>query len=346
MSAACADVEEPSDDDDSYVTTGVNGSTSSGETGGTASTGAWGHNGSGGEGGGSSSHGPYPIVLAHGFFGFEEFAGVEFATYFYQVKQYLADNGETQIFTPAVDPFNDSATRGAQLEAHIESILAETGADKVVVIGHSQGGLDARVVAHDRPELIAAVLTVATPHGGSPVSDIALGITENDAASDIIDNLVNLIGSAIYDEVGDETSVTDALYQFSTPGIAEFNATYPDAPGIFYASMTGRTDYHLGGQACVPDFHLAYIDSLKTVEDPTEALFVISEAIIDGSDDSPNDGLVRVEDAKHGEFWGCVPADHTDEIGQIFGDNPGFGNSFDHKQLFLELVRELRRRGF
>ena len=33
---------------------------------------------------------PYPIVLAHGFFGFEQFAGVDFATYFYGVKDYLS----------------------------------------------------------------------------------------------------------------------------------------------------------------------------------------------------------------------------------------------------------------
>ena len=51
---------------------------------------------------------PYPIVLAHGFFGFEDFAGAGFLTYYYDVKEHLAQQGETQVFTPAVDPFNHS----------------------------------------------------------------------------------------------------------------------------------------------------------------------------------------------------------------------------------------------
>lgn len=346
--AACADTEPVDDDGDIYVTTGVGGgdggSTDTGR-GGRESTGVWGNDGAGGAGGDSEGSGPYPIILAHGFFGFEEFAGADFLTYFYGVKAYLAEHGEAQVFTPAVDPFNDSATRGAQLLAHVEAVLAETGARKVVIIGHSQGGLDARVVAHDRPELVAAVLTVATPHQGSPVANIALGITENDQASDIVDDLVNLIGAALYDEVGDETSVSDALYQFSTPGINEFNAAYPAAPGVFYASITGRSDNHLGGQVCATQVKLDIVDDWRSMGDPIEPLFFVSEAILDAQD-APNDGLVRVVDAKYGEFWGCFPADHMDEIGQLFGDDPGFQNPFDHKALFLELVRELRRRGY
>ncbi len=29
----------------------------------------------------------------------------------------------------------------------------------------------------------------------------------------------------------------------------------------------------------------------------------------------PNDGLVQVDSAKWGEFRGCIPADHADEVG-------------------------------
>ncbi len=343
---ACADDGNAVDDDDTYVTTGVNGSGASGGGGAGSgpSTGAWGHGGEGGTGGAPST-GPYPIVMAHGFFGFEEFAGADFATYFFEVKQALAAEGETEVFTPAVDPFNSSTVRGAQLLAHVEAVLAETGKEKVIIIGHSQGGLDARVVAHDRPDLVAAVLTVATPHDGSPVADVALGITSDPNAAGIIDDLVNAIGAPLYDQVGGETSVTAALHQFSTPGIAAFNQSYPDDPSVFYASITGRTDNSLGGQACVADFELPLVTEWETEGDPTDAFFWLSEAVIDAGNE-PNDGLVRVIDAKRGEFWGCVPADHMDEIGQLFGDGPGLGNSFDHKAMFVALVRELRERGF
>ena len=125
---------------------------------------------------GSASQGlgpPYPVVLAHGFFGFDDFAGAGFLTYFYEVKDTLAERGETLVFTPTVDPFNDSATRGEELLAQVEAILAETGHAKVNLIGHSQGGLDARYVAATRPDLVASVTTYATPNRGTPVADIA-----------------------------------------------------------------------------------------------------------------------------------------------------------------------------
>ncbi|MFO0550232.1 MAG: triacylglycerol lipase [Polyangiaceae bacterium] len=345
---ACAN-DTPETDDDIYVTTGVGGApttTNTGGAGGRHSTGVW---GSGGGGGGTveGSGPPYPIVLAHGFFGFDEFAGVDFATYFYGVKDDLAEHGELQVYTPAVDPFNDSTTRGAELWAYIDGVLAETGAAKVIIIGHSQGGLDARVVAHDHPDKVAAVVTVATPHQGSPVSDVVLGIVSDPNAQNLADDIVQLIGAPLWDAAGDQTSVVKALAQFSTDGIAEFNATYPDVPGVFYASVTGRTDYSLGGQDCVSPKPLPYVKELETERDPTEVLFLVSEGLCDGPTGSdPNDGLVRVKDAKHGEFWGCVPADHTDEIGQIFGDNPGLGNPFDHKRLYRDLVTRLRERGY
>jgi triacylglycerol lipase len=344
--SACSSDESPDlEDDAGFVTTGVGGNSDGAGTPG-PSTGPWGHNDGGAGGGAPAPVGPFPIVLAHGFFGFEEFAGADFATYFYGVKAALADDGESEVFTPAVDPFNSSAVRGAQLEAHIEAILEETGAERVVIIGHSQGGLDARVVAHDRPDLVAAVLTVATPHGGSPIADVALGITDDPNASGLIDDLVNAIGAPLYDQVGDETSVTLALHQFSTPGIADFNAAYPDAPGVFYASITGRTANSFGGQACAADFHLPLVDEWEDERDPTEPLFWISEGLISNGSNIVNDGLVPAESGRHGEFWGCVPADHMDEIGQLFGDTPGFGNPFDHKALFIALVRELRLRGY
>jgi triacylglycerol lipase len=345
VASACAGESDSPDTDDGSITTGVSASATAG-SGAQASTGAWGagHQGGGGEGAGSV--GPYPIVLAHGFFGFEEFAGLDFATYFFEVKQALAAAGEPLVFTPAVDPFNDSTFRGGQLIAHIETILAETGHDKVVIIGHSQGGLDARVVAHDRPDLVAAVVTVATPHGGTPVADVALGLLDDPNFAGIVDDLVNAIGAPLYDQVGNETAVSKPLHLFSSPGIAAFNAAYPDAPGVFHASITGRTDHSLGGVACVPDVEPAFMTANASDDDPTDPFFYLTETLIDGDGSIPNDGLVRVVDARHGEFWGCIPADHLDEVGHLLGDGPGLGNDFDHHAFFVGLVAHLRSLGY
>lgn len=291
---------------------------------------------------------PYPIVLCHGFFGFDKLAGIDQLPYFYHVPERLAEDGETEVFTPAVDPFNSSDYRSDQLIAHVEEILAETGREKVILIGHSQGGLDARAVASKRPDLVAAVMTVATPHYGSPVSDIALGLVDDPIASSLLDQLAKLLGGPVYDQIGNETSIAKALYQFSQPGIQEFNSKYKDQPGVWYGSITGRTDYSYGGQDCAPDVEKPWVYALHADLDPTDPLLVLTEGIVDGGfgKNDPNDGLVRVVDAKWGEFWGCMPADHLDEVGQLVGDNPGLGNDFDHEEMFSEIVKELRKKGF
>jgi len=312
-------------------------------------TGGRGYGGRGGAGasGAAGLGPPYPIVLAHGFFGFEEFAGLDFATYFFEVKERLYLEGEV-VHTPAVDPFNNSALRGAQLLARVEDILEETGHAKVVLIGHSQGGLDARVVAHDRPDLVAAVFTVATPHRGSRVADIALGIVDSAALGDVLGWLIDTVGAPLYDEIGNETDLALSLGQISTAGAAQFNADYPNASSVFYASVAGRTDFQPSSGLCQPDLPLEFIQAHDGELDTVDALLSLSEGLIDGGlgKNQVNDGLVRADSARWGEFWGCVPADHLDEVGHLFGDSPGFGNGWDHKEFYAAAVRHLRSLGY
>jgi triacylglycerol lipase len=305
--------------------------------------------GDGGAGGVVEKLGPpYPIVLAHGFFGFEDFAGAGFLKYFYDVKDHLQGEGEQLVFTPSVDPFNSSDFRGAQLVKEIEEILALTGHEKVNIIGHSQGGLDARVAANLRPDLVASVVTVATPHGGSKVADIVLQLVADPNAQDVVNELLKLVGAPLYDEIGNETDVILPLELFSEPGIAAFNKAHPDEPGVFYASIAGRTDLHIGGVQCTPDVVVPFISDWQGKLDTVDPLLSLLESILDGGigDPYPNDGLVRVVDSKRGQFWGCLPSDHLDEVGQLLGDSAGLGNNWDHTAFYSALVAELRTRGF
>ena len=290
---------------------------------------------------------PYPIVLAHGFFGFEEFAGIDFATYFYGVKAHLAENGEPLVFTPAVDPFNDSTFRGQQLIGAIQEILAQTGHEKVNLIGHSQGGLDARVAAHERPDLVASVSTFATPHHGTPVADVVLGLLQNPDAKSFVDWLVKMASAPLYDQAGQETALSKPMQLFSEQGIAEFNAQYVDRAGVRYFSLAGRSDWQLGGAACASDDPPPFVAAYQGELDPIDPLLSLTETFLDGGIGNPyaNDGLVRAADAKWGTFLGCVPADHLDQIGHLFGDSPGLGNGFDHLGLYADLIAFLRKNG-
>jgi len=291
---------------------------------------------------------PYPIVLAHGFFGFEDFAGIEFINYFFRVKAHLASSGETMVYTPAVDPFASSADRGRELLAEVERIVAETGYGKVNLIGHSQGGLDARVVAALRPDLVASITTIATPHAGTPVADAIVRIADYPRLSELLDAFVRLIGAPIYDALGADTSVTAALRQLSSEGMAEFNAMYPRNPDIPFFSIAGRSDNHFGGPECDATDSPRFITRWRRDLDPIDPLFILPEAINDGEfgPGHPNDGMVRAIDAQFGRFLGCIPADHMDEVGHLFGDSPGLGNDFDYLEFWSELIAWLRAQGY
>jgi triacylglycerol lipase len=284
---------------------------------------------------------PYPVVLAHGFFGFEDFAGIDFITYFWEVKADLAANGETRVYTPAVDPFNDSEARGRELLAHIEDILAETGHERVNIVAHSQGGLDARVVATLRPDLVASITTISTPHDGTPAADVILRIVEDPRLEDLIDAVVRLAAAPLWDAAGGETSLFAPLRLFSRDGIAAFEAMHPDEPSVRYFSIAGRSDRVLAPELCrVPD-RPEFLRRYDDVTDPVEPLLVVSEAIIGDA----SDGLVPVASARRGRFLGCIPADHMDEIGHLFGDDPGLFNDFDHRRFYRDLVAFLRAEG-
>lgn len=299
---------------------------------------------------------PYPIVLAHGFFGTDQYADV--IDYWWGVKQHLEANGESEVFVTEVDPFNSSTVRGEQLIDEIEAILEETGHAKVNIVGHSQGGLDARVVAHLRPDLVASVVTLSTSHGGSLVSDMALGLLANPFGEAFVSALADLLGPVVYDRYDENSDVFQALHESSRPGMTEFNATYVDSPEVDYFSIAGRSDLTGSGvEACATEDAPQFVTRWTDDRDPIDPALALLEDAIDGNplgtfpNVHPNDGMIRVADARWGTFLGCVPADHLDQVGQLFGDDPGCNlftgcNEFDHLELYADLADWLRGQGY
>ena len=109
----------------------------------------------------------YPLVLVPGMLGFVR---VGFFPYWYGIVPALRAGG-AQVFAVQVAPLDSSEVRGEQLLVHIAQIRRETGADKVNLIGHSQGALTARYAAARRPEWVASVTSVAGPNHGSELAD-------------------------------------------------------------------------------------------------------------------------------------------------------------------------------
>lgn len=253
-----------------------------------------------------------PIVLLHGMAGFEQIGPLD---YFYGVKSRLVADGY-QVFVTEVDPFQRIEVRAAQLAPQIQSVLSRTGASRVHLIGHSQGGLDARyLVAHlGFGNRVATVTTISTPHRGSRVADIALGILPGPAVSTLA-FLADLIGGGGQDLEGQVYELTE---EYTTN---VFNPTTPDDPRVLYYSVAGETKAATldlwNDDVCDPLLWAGYL-----LLSPTGA----------------NDGLVTVQSARHGVFLGTVPADHLDEVGQLFGTT---ALGFNHRTFYSRLARFL-----
>ena len=113
----------------------------------------------------------YPIVLVHGL-GIRD---VLFLKSWGRIDRILRIQGYT-VYKSAVDAMGSVETNAARLRDEIGVIRAETGADKVNIIAHSKGGLDAKyMIQHlDMAPHVASLTTLCTPHRGSPIASFIL----------------------------------------------------------------------------------------------------------------------------------------------------------------------------
>src|ERR1700690_2535874 len=111
-----------------------------------------------------------PIVLHHGLFGHGDWHwGPLRWSYFKGIDRAIAARGYPLIIT-GVHPTAGVATRGRQLKETILRRLDEMGkrGERVVILAHSLGGLDARyMIRHlGMAGHVKALVTVCTPHHG------------------------------------------------------------------------------------------------------------------------------------------------------------------------------------
>ncbi|MFM0738285.1 alpha/beta fold hydrolase [Paraburkholderia xenovorans] len=136
----------------------------------------------------------YPVIFVHSLTGSEKFVG-ELPYWFDMAREirmhrtstpgdkssttassipnpYFSNNTENKgIYEANVSGFNTDEERGEQLLAQIKEVMIREGATRVNLIGHSQGGTTSRYVAAIRPDLVASITTISTPHWGSDFAD-------------------------------------------------------------------------------------------------------------------------------------------------------------------------------
>lgn len=283
---------------------------------------------------------PYPVVLVHGFAGFR---GIGPVGYYFRVADELRGRGEV-VFESTVAPFDSPAARATMLARYLESeVLRRTGAAKVILIAHSQGGLDARYLISSLGwgDRVAALVTVSTPHRGTRVADAIGGRVPG--VSDGLLNAVATVFGFTYNEARSRADLRAALDGLGERNAEAFNRSNPNDPRVVYWSYAGRTNRRSGAEACSP----AAIDNPRGVDNTTLALLPFAGFLEQGDPGAHvNDGMVEVQSARWGRFMGCVPADHFDEVGQIAHLLPDLLSGFDHLAFYRDIVRRLRAEGF
>ncbi|QRN97839.1 acetyltransferase [Archangium violaceum] len=190
----------------------------------------------------------YPVVFAHGMAGFDNILGYDYWGDDYGM--FVGDtcslfetpcnediDGGQKTFVGQVQPFQTSEARGLDLANDIEGYMASSGATRVNLIGHSQGGLDARKAAkvlYTRKgyTVVSVLVSVSSPHRGSPVAKYILDLKPG--VTSVIAALAEIYGDIVYGSGNDgyaaakqlvynDYSATDG----ATTGARAFNVNNP-----------------------------------------------------------------------------------------------------------------------
>ena len=258
----------------------------------------------------------YPIVFAHGLTGFVRLGTESFGLdYWHQILPDLARNG-ANVWPTRVSPFNSNEIRGEQLLQQVEDILAISGAQKVNLIGHSQGGPSIRYIGGTIPEHVASMTTVAGVNKGSPMADFILR-SEGTGLDTVLATAMNFVSGAIVWAQGlnAKSLPHDSLASaksLSTAGSLAFTERFP--AGV-PTTKCGEGAYQVNGMRM---YSFTGNTPFTNALDPSDYAMQAASFIV--SKEGANDGLVPVCSARFGQTirddyrW-----NHLDEVNQMMG---------------------------
>ncbi len=115
----------------------------------------------------SQSEKPLPVLLIHGY--------AEDAAIWKKWEDLLNKDGIqffTITFTDSDDKCGSAEQHAKELEKRVQDVKQQSGAQKINIVGHSKGGLDARVFLDitDTKD-VANLIMIGTPNAGSPAAE-------------------------------------------------------------------------------------------------------------------------------------------------------------------------------
>lgn len=218
----------------------------------------------------------YPILLIHGA-GFRDVTA-GFVNYWGRIPDYLSKHG-VAVYYGGTEAWGSIESNAEIVKSKIISILDEGRTEKVNIIAHSRGGLEARYLISTlkMDYAVASLTTISTPHHGVKAMNITV------EAPDGLYKFISFFVNGWFKMIGDKKpDYFTSSRQLSRIYSIEFNKQNPDNENIYYQSYAAKLKYFFSA--------------------PT---FIVMNPYIKMTD-GDNDGLCPVDSAKWGNFRGIV----------------------------------------
>lgn len=254
----------------------------------------------------------YPVVLVHGLMA-KDFP---FWRAFRGIADFLKKQG-IAVYVSNQDGIGTIASNAQQLKNELLQIRNTEGCEKVNLIAHSKGGLDARYMISclDMEEYVASLTTLSTPHHGSGLSEKLLQMPSFLAKT--IAFFTNLFFRCLGDRQPDILKVGQELTQ---EAMTQFNQTVGNAPKVYYQSFSSTAPHKKAFLLFIP-----YQVSRYCEQDDT-------------------DGMVSVTSSQWGNYRGSTgeSIDHF-RIAGVYGTKRKLKGV---ALFYLHIIQELRAMGF
>ena len=260
----------------------------------------------------------YPILLVHGVF----FRDMKLLNYWGRIPTALIGNGAT-IYYGEQQSAASVKKAAAELATRIREIVEQTGCEKINVLAHSKGGLDMRYAISKLgiSQYIASLTTINTPHQGCAFAEYLL----NKAPESLKNKIADTYNNTLQNLGEKEPNFIEAVSDLTIKSCKKLNEEAPNAENVFYQSTGSKLKKARNGKF---PLNISY---------PMVSHF-----------DGKNDGLVPVTSAKWGENFiyieptGKRGISHADMIDLNRENIPGF----DVREFYIQLISDLKKRGF
>lgn len=260
----------------------------------------------------------YPILMVHGVF----FRDFRYLNYWGRIPKELKRNGAV-IYYGNHQSAASVEECGKELADRIRQIIKDTGCEKVNIIAHSKGGLDSRyaLTMMNVSQYVASLTTINTPHRGCEFADYLLSKISK-GKQEMIARSYN----AALSKLGDSNpNFLEAVNDLTASACKKRNEIITDVPGVYYQSVGSKLNVASGGR-----FPLNFSYQLVNCFD------------------GPNDGLVGEASFSWGEHFRFLTVKGKRGIshGDMIDLNRENFDGFDVREFFVQLVADLKRRGF